>query len=229
MAKNKDSAPDKPQFYGRRKGHTLRPHRQQLMDELLPKLLVTSEGNNVPDATETWLEIGFGAGEHLAAQAETYPDIGFIGCEPYINGVATLLSVIERNSLTNIHIYNDDARDLLENLAPASISKVFVLFSDPWPKKRHNRRRFINPENLDALSRIMKDGAEFRFASDDMSFIRWGLDVFHKHPDFKWLVQGPEDWRNRYADAAPTRYEIKALKQGKNCVYLTYQRQARNT
>ncbi len=228
MAKNKDTNPDKPQFYGRRKGHPLRPHRQQLMNELLPKLLVTADGSNLCAASETWLEIGFGAGEHLAAQAETFPEVGFIGCEPYINGVAALLSVIEQKALKNIRLYNDDARTLLENLAPASIAKVFVLFSDPWPKKRHHRRRFINPDNLDALARVMKDGAEFRFASDDMSFVRWGLDVFHHHPDFKWRVQGPEDWRERYADAAPTRYETKALRQGKKCVYLTYQRRARD-
>jgi tRNA (guanine-N7-)-methyltransferase len=235
MANNKDTIPDEPQFYGRRKGHPIRPHRQQLMNDLLPTLLVSPEQSNSINATalfedtsEVWLEIGFGAGEHLSAQAENYSHIGFIGCEPYINGVAALLSVIEKKSLTNIRIYNDDARKLLERLAPASINKVFVLFSDPWPKKRHNRRRFINSKNLDALSRIMIDQAEFRFATDDISFVRWGLDAFYKHPDFKWLAQGPEDWRARYSDALPTRYEAKALKQGKKCVYLTYQRAVRN-
>ena len=228
MSRNKNSVPDKPQFYGRRKGHALRPHRQLLMAELLPLLEVSAEGKYELEAAEIWLEIGFGAGEHLAAQAESHPDIGFIGCEPYVNGIATLLSVIEQKKLNNIRLFNDDARLLLTNLEPASISKVFVLFSDPWPKKRHNRRRFINPENLAALAEIMTDQAELRFATDDMSYIRWALDVFYRHPVFTWRVQGPADWRHRYADTAPTRYETKALKQGKKCVYLTFQRRARS-
>ncbi len=198
------------------------------MDELLPELQVSAAGENLPDTSEIWLEIGFGAGEHLAAQADSHPDIGFIGCEPYINGVATLLSVIERKKLTNIRIFNDDARLLLAKLEAATIGRVFVLFSDPWPKKRHHRRRFITPENLTQLSRIMTDRAELRFATDDMSYIRWALEVFYQHPDFTWQVQGPADWRNRHADTAPTRYETKALKQGKKCVYLTFQRGARS-
>ncbi|MBT3991202.1 MAG: tRNA (guanosine(46)-N7)-methyltransferase TrmB [Rhodospirillaceae bacterium] len=234
MAKNKATIPEKPQFYGRRKGHPLRPHRQQLMNELLPKLVISPDSSEpldpltlFEDKSDIWLEIGFGAGEHLAAQAAANPAIGFIGCEPYINGVATLLSVIEREELSNIRLYSDDARMLLDQITPASISKVFVLFSDPWPKTRHHRRRFINPENLDALARIMKEGAEFRFATDDMSFLRWSLNEFYHHPDFNWLAEGPDNWRLRYADAAPTRYETKALKQGKKCVYLTFQRQVR--
>lgn len=234
MGLNKNSIPTKPQFYGRRKGHTLRPHRQHLMKELLPKLIVPSDTNTPTDtadlfdqASEVWMEIGFGAGEHLAAQAESHPEVGIIGCEPYINGVATLLSVIEKKSLKNIRIFNDNARLLLENLAADSIAKVFVLFSDPWPKKRHNRRRFINSETLNALARIMKDRAEFRFATDDMSYIRWALDAFYHHPDFKWQVAGPTDWRERYPDAAATRYETKALKQGKKGVYLKFQRVSR--
>ena len=197
------------------------------MDELLPKLLVSAAGEYSLDTPEIWLEIGFGAGEHLAAQAENHPDIGFIGCEPYINGIATLLSVIEQKKLSNIRLFNDDARLLLAKLKPATISKVFVLFSDPWPKKRHNRRRFINPENLNALAEIMTDRAELRFATDDMSYIRWALDVFYHHPDFTWQVQGPGDWRHRYTDSAPTRYETKALRQGKCCVYLTFIRRSR--
>ena len=227
MGKNKNSVPDNPQFYGRRKGHALRPHRQLLMNELLPEVQVSSEGNYALDASEIWLEIGFGAGEHLAAQAESHPDIGFIGCEPYVNGVATLLSVIEQKKLTNIRIFNDDARLLLTKLKQATISKVFVLFSDPWPKKRHNRRRFITPENLTTLSYIMTDQAELRFATDDMNYVRWALDVFYQHPDFNWQDQRPGDWSNRYADAVPTRYETKAVKQGKKSVYLTFRRRTR--
>ena len=221
----------KYQFYGRRKGYKLSPQRQKLLDTLLPELLIDLDQSIIiPPSSlfkrsgEIWLEIGFGAGEHLAAQAEKYPDVNFIGCEPYVNGVAGLLSEIKKNSITNIRLYNNDSRFLLEKLAPASINRVFVLFSDPWPKKRHNRRRFINYENLSELSRVMKKNAELRFSSDDMNFVRWTLDMFYQHPRFKWVVVGPDDWKNRYLDAVPTRYEEKAIKRGKRCVYLTFQR-----
>ena len=235
MIKGKSSFSNKHQFYGRRKGYSLSLLRKNLLNELLPKLLIDTESSGliIPSLyfkknNEIWLEIGFGAGEHLAAQAARYPDVGFIGCEPYVNGVAKLLSEIKKKSLNNIRLHNDDARLLLEKLTPASINKVFVLFSDPWPKKRHNRRRFINYENLNALSRVMKNFANLRFATDDMGFARWALSMFYQHPDFHWLVDGPEDWRNRYVDALSTRYEKKAIKRGQKCVYLTFQRCARN-
>jgi tRNA (guanine-N7-)-methyltransferase len=235
MIKDKSYLSGKHQFYGRRKGHSISEFRLNLMNELLPKLLIDLEksGLIIPSqlfnkSGDVWLEVGFGAGEHLVAQAERYPGIGFIGCEPYVNGVARVLSEIRQKSLNNILLYNNDARQLLEKLAPASISKIFVLFSDPWPKNRHNRRRFINYENLNALSRVMKDRAKLRFATDDMSFVRWALNVFHRHPDFDWLDDGPEDWRNRYDDAISTRYEEKAIKRGQQCIYLTFRRCPRN-
>ena len=150
MIKNRSYFPGKHQFYGRRKGYSISESRLKLINELLPKLLIDLEkpGLITPSllfnkGADVWLEVGFGAGEHLVAQAERYPDIGFIGCEPYINGVARVLSAIRQKSLNNIVLHNDDARQVLEKLAPASISKVFILFSDPWPKKRHHRRRVI--------------------------------------------------------------------------------------
>jgi tRNA (guanine-N7-)-methyltransferase len=235
MTKGISDLPVKHQFYGRRKGYSLSQFRMKLIKELLPKLLIDLDkpGLIIPSLLfnkndDIWLEVGFGAGEHLVAQAEKYPNIGFIGCDPYINGVARLLSETERKSLNNILLHNDDARRLLEKIVPASISKIFILFSDPWPKKRHNRRRFINYENLDSLSRVMKNNANLRFATDDMSFARWALNVFHHHPDFDWLVDGPEDWRDRYVDAIATRYEKKAIKRGQKCIYLTFQRCDRN-
>lgn len=173
------------------------------------------------------MEIGFGAGEHLAAQAAANPGFRFIGCEPFINGVGTLLDEIDQQKLTNIRIYDDDARPLLKALPDACLGRVFVLFSDPWPKKRHNRRRFIVPENLYQLSRLMKDGAELRFASDHMGYVRWALSYITAHGDFQWTAKSPSDWRTRSADAVQTRYEAKALGKGLPCVYLTFQRRSR--
>ena len=230
MMKDKSSSSNKYQFYGRRKGPPLSRLRNNLIDELLPEVLINLDASSLINPgllfnnNNVWLEIGFGAGEHLASQAENHPNTGFIGCDPYINGVARLLSEIKQKSLKNIRLYNDDARLLLEKLSPNSIDKVLVLFSDPWPKKRHNRRRFINFDNLNSLSRVMKDRAHIRFSTDNMNFARWSLDMFYRHPDFVWLVNGPEDWRNNYFDAVPTRYEKKAISSGQKCVYLTFQR-----
>lgn len=221
-------------FYGRRKGRSLRPGRQRLLDELLPRLVLDpAAGRLDPSALfpfpvrDLWLEVGFGGGEHLAQQARTHPDIGMIGCEPFINGVARLLSEIDRDGIENIRIHADDARDLIDNLPDDSVGRVFVLFADPWPKARHHRRRFIGPENLDRLARIMKDGAELRLASDQMPLVRWMLFHAAAHPGFEWTARGPQDWRRRPADWPPTRYETKALEKGIGCVYLTFRRRIR--
>jgi tRNA (guanine-N7-)-methyltransferase len=234
MIKNKGPLLNKYNFYGRRKGYSLSQFRTDLVNELLPELLVDLNNPGLISPAllfktnkEVWLEIGFGAGEHLADQAQRHPEIGFIGCEPYINGVARLLSEIKQKSLNNILLYNDDARLLLKKLAPNSINKVFILFADPWPKKRHHRRRFINRENLNALSRVMKSHANIRFATDDMGYVRWALNMFYHHPNFDWLVDGPDDWHNCYVDALQTRYEKKAIEQGQKCIYLTFQRGSR--
>ncbi len=173
---------------------------------------------------ETWLEIGFGGGEHLAAQARANPQTGFIGCEPFINGVAKLLAAIEDEGLGNIRIYDDDARDVLETLADASISRVFLLFPDPWHKKRHNKRRFVSPENLEQLARIMQPGAVLRIASDIPDYIRWSLHHIRNHPDFDWLAECATDWRIRPDDWPPTRYEAKAVREGRTPCYLSFTR-----
>lgn len=221
-------------FYGRRKGRPIRAGRQRLLEELFPRIKVDLGENPIDPATlfvppvrDVWLEIGFGGGEHLAEQARAHPDIGMIGCEPFINGVARLLSEIDNDGLDNIRIHADDARDLIDCLTDASIDRAFVLFADPWPKARHNRRRFIGPENLDRLARVMKDGAELRLASDQMPLIRWMLFHTTNHPDFEWVVRGPRDWRSRPDDWPPTRYEAKAIGKGIACVYLTFRRRAR--
>ncbi|NQU58293.1 MAG: tRNA (guanosine(46)-N7)-methyltransferase TrmB [Rhodospirillales bacterium] len=225
---------DKPDWHGRRHGKKLRPGHKALVENRLPALRVTAQ-NPDPDFAATmagvpaqlWLEIGFGGGEHLAAQARAHPDIGFIGAEPFINGVAKLLSAISDGALQNIRICDDDARPLLDAMAENSVDRAFVLFSDPWPKRRQNKRRFIVKENLDRLARVMKDGAELRFASDHMGFVSWSLQALIEHPCFSWNARRANDWRIPPEDWQPTRYEEKALARGERPAYLLFSRLAR--
>jgi tRNA (guanine-N7-)-methyltransferase len=176
---------------------------------------------------DIWLEVGFGSGEHLAAQALAHPRIGMIGCEPFANGVAGLLAKIDAEGIDNIRILDDDARLLFDVLPDACLGRVFALFSDPWPKKRHAKRRFFGAASLDVLARLMSDGAELRFASDDMGYVRWSLEQIVRHPDFAWPVRAPRDWREPPADWFSTRYEAKALRDGRPCVYLRFLRRHR--
>lgn len=223
-------------FYGRRRGRTLREGRRRLLESLLPRVRVSwpaGEGAFDPAALfrprpeDVWLEVGFGGGEHLAAQAKSHPRIGFIGAEPFVNGVASLLAHLAHDSLANVRVLDGDARPLLEALAPASIGRVFVLFSDPWPKTRHHRRRFVGPATLDDLARVMKDGAELRFASDHMGYVRWTLEHATRHPCFRWSARSKRDWTERPADGFETRYEAKAVRGGAACAYLTFVRRPR--
>ena len=242
MAHNKDDAdylPAEKRFYGRRKGKKIKPGRQGLIDTLLPRLSLglPNEGEAVdpftlfPDMATLpraiWLEIGFGGGEHLAHQALNNPDIGFIGAEPFLNGTAKLLASIRDNDLRNIRILGDDVRPLLKMLPEASLERVFLLFPDPWPKSRHAERRFISDKNLSALARLMVDDGEFRVASDHPVYQRWALRVAPRHPDFRWQVKGPEDWQHRWPDACQSRYEAKAVREGRTSFYLTFKRQPR--
>jgi tRNA (guanine-N7-)-methyltransferase len=173
--------------------------------------------------SEVWLEIGFGSGEHLAHQARMHPDVGFIGCEPFVNGVAALVATIAEDRLANIRIFDEDARLLLPHVSAGSIARVFLMFLDPWPKRRHHRRRFVQPDTLSELARIMSPGAELRFASDEPSYVRWALWHVLRHPGFAWTAQGPDDWRVRWADSIATRYETKGL-AGRKPAYLTFMR-----
>ena len=221
-------------FYGRRKGHRLSGRQQHLMDTLLPRLSVSV---NRPDAAplqpkslfpgtvvEIWLEIGFGKGEHLTWQAERHPERGLIGCEPYINGVAALLSAVDRRNLNNIRVFADDARLLLAGLADASIDRVFLLHPDPWPKWRHAKRRFVAADNLDELARVMADGSELRISTDEAGYAAWTLSQMLRRTDFKWLAETAEDWRTPPRDWPETRYEIKARQEGRPPVYLRFRR-----
>jgi tRNA (guanine-N7-)-methyltransferase len=214
----------------------LRPGQKRLIRELLPRVLLTippfaclKEGAEVPLARRpVWLEIGFGAGEHLVAQAERHREIDFIGCEVFENGIAKLLERIERQRLDNIRIFNQDARLLIETTPTASVDRVFILFPDPWPKRRHAKRRIISRETLDSLAAIMKDGAELRVATDDRNYVCWIIERLTDHPAFEWLARRPTDWRERPEDWPPTRYEKKALAAGRIPVFFRSRRCARN-
>lgn len=179
----------------------------------------------VANVTEIWLEIGFGAGEHLLAQARQHPGVGLIGCEPYTNGVAGLLPAIAEDGIETIRIFPDDARRLLPRLAAASLSRIFVLFPDPWPKMRHHERRLISPPTIAQLARVLRSGGELRLASDHAGYIRWMLEHLTREPaPFRWLARRPDEWRTRPAGAPPTRYEEKAFARGAACAYLRFVR-----
>jgi tRNA (guanine-N7-)-methyltransferase len=201
------------------------------MDELLPRLAIRLETGPLdpialfdPAPADLWLEIGFGAGEHLAAQAEAHPEVGFIGGEMFLNGVAALLALVETKGLANIRIFPDDARRLLDALPDSCLGRVFLLFPDPWPKTRHADRRFVQGPNLDRLARTMKPGAELRIASDDSDHVTWTLCHVLAHKEFQWTARRADDWRVRPADWPPTRYEAKAAAENRPATYLAFRR-----
>ena len=172
---------------------------------------------------ELWLEVGFGGGEHLVHQAAANPDVGLIGCEPYINGVAMLLAKIRDAGVDNLRVHPGDARDLFDVLPEASLSRVFLLYPDPWPKKRHHRRRFVTQEHLEPLARVMTPGAILRVATDIPDYVRQTLQEVPK-AGFDWLAERPRDWRAPWGDWLSTRYEQKALREGRVPHYLTFRK-----
>ncbi len=222
-------------FYGRFKGKGLRDSQQVYLDEDLATLSPGPVDWDVnPDRTpldlqglfgtkDIWLEIGFGGGEHMVHMAALNPQIGLIGCEPYINGVAMLLGKIRNAGVTNVAVHPGDARDLFDVLPPESISKVFLNYPDPWPKKRHHRRRFVTPEHLLPLHGVMKPGAELRVATDIKDYVRQTLEEVPK-AGFVWTAEAADDWRRPWGDWISTRYEQKALREGRTPHYLTFRR-----
>lgn len=207
-------------FFGRRKGKNLSSRKQGLMDTLLPRISVRlPQGDDLLNPhtlfdtpkRALWLEIGFGKGEHLAWQARANPDVGLLGCEPYLNGIAGLLTHIEEGGIENIRVYGDDARHVIWKLPTASVERVFLLHPDPWPKARHARRRFVGPKNLDDIARILVDGGEFRVGTDHPIYREWTVLQMSERTDFAWLNPDPEQWHERPGDWPETRYEAKAL------------------
>lgn len=235
-AENNGPAPPQRLVYGRRKGRPLRAGRQALLDERLPAIEITlPDGPARLDVAglftgcdEIWLEIGFGAGEHLLWQAAANPAVGFIGCEPFLGGVARLVSAAEPGTLDRLRLYRDDARLLLAALPDASIARAFVLFPDPWPKTRHHKRRIIARDTLAQLARVLTDRAEFRAATDIDGYKAWILEHVAASAAFDWTARRPGDWRDRPDDWPETRYETKALAAGRAPAYFRFRRRPRS-
>ncbi len=219
-------------LYGRRKGKPLSPHRAGLMATLFRDRAIAIDAPPPADLAalfpnrpaHVFLEIGFGGGEHLIAAASADRQAGFIGVEPYLNGMATAVAAIDAEGLANIRLFDGDAARLLDWLPAASLAAVDLLYPDPWPKKRHWKRRFVSAENLDRLARVLKQDGRFRFASDIPSYVEWTLAHTLRHPAFAWTAERADDWRLPFPGWSGTRYEAKALRQGRTPTYLTYAR-----
>lgn len=219
-------------FYGRRKGKPLSPRREALMDRELPRLGLDL-GKPAParladlfqsPVDEVCLEVGFGGGEHLLHRARTSPHIGFIGIEPFVGSMAKAVTSVVEEGLENIRLYDDDAVKVLDWLQPASLDMAYQLYPDPWPKKRHWKRRFINAQNLSRYARVIRPGCEFRFASDIDTYIDWTLRLCRDHPAFEWSARTAADWKTPWQGWPGTRYEQKAIREGRVGRYLTFLR-----
>ncbi|GGH34066.1 tRNA (guanine-N(7)-)-methyltransferase [Alsobacter metallidurans] len=218
-------------FYGRRKGKKLRAGQADLFETLLPRLRVHPKTDlGQPErlfgrpVREVWLEIGFGGGEHLLSRARKNQDVGFIGCEPFVNGMAKLLAAIEAEKLDNVRLFDGDALQVIEALPDASIARVVLLYPDPWPKRRHHKRRFVSDAMLARLARILRPGGSFWFASDIDHYVGWVLARVLRSPDFAWEAERAADWREPYPGWPSTRYEAKALREGRTPSYLRIRR-----
>lgn len=218
--------------FGRRRGRKLSPRQHDLMQTLLPKLQIDltqqAPGNAnslfYAPVNRVWLEIGFGGAEHLLWQAAAHPDVGIIGAEPFEEGVVKALHGVDTQSLGNVRLHADDARPLLDWLPEGCLDRAFVLFPDPWPKKRHAKRRLVSPPVLAALARAMKPGGELRLGTDIASYAREMLLAIRAEGSFVWTAAVPADWRQRPADWPQTRYEQKALREGRLSNYLRFKR-----
>ncbi|MBR0850440.1 tRNA (guanosine(46)-N7)-methyltransferase TrmB [Bradyrhizobium diazoefficiens] len=219
-------------FFGRRKGHKLRQHQAGLIDQLLPHLALDIDREAPANACEIFdpaaedlrLEIGFGGGEHLAAEAQGFPATGFIGCEPYVNGMAKILAQIEAGNIGNIRLFAGDAAELLAWLPKASLSRIDLIHPDPWPKRRHWKRRFVQDRTIAAMARVLKAGGEFRFVCDIDDYCAWTLSHLARSPDFQWLAQRADDFRLPWDGYTMTRYGRKAAREGRKAAYLRFRR-----
>lgn len=236
---NRDASSDeagaiRPQgsFFGRRKGHRLRPHQADLIEHLLPRLSLAIAGPRPPDLAALFdapidavrLEIGFGGGEHLVAEARAFPDTGFIGCEPYVNGMAKVLALIEAHNVGNIRLLAGDAAELLAWLPEHSLARIDLIHPDPWPKRRHWKRRFVQDTMIAAMARALKTDGEFRFVSDIADYCAWTLWHFMRAPHFVWTAERASDWREPWRDYTMTRYGRKAEREGRAAAYLVFRK-----
>ncbi len=219
-------------FYGRRKGKPLRLGQAALIEGLLPELAVDVTAPSVDPrglfpgpVADVWVESGFGGGEHLIALAQAHPDIGLIGAEPFVNGMAKALARIQALDLDDrIRLHHADSVALLDWLPDASIDRFWLLYPDPWPKKRHWKRRFVGPDNLDRIARVLRPGGEFRFASDWSPYVDWTLKRVLEHPAFEWTAEVSDDWKKPWSGWPGTRYEEKAFREGRVPAYLIFRR-----
>jgi len=222
-------------FFGRCKGHKLRQHQAELIEHLLPRLtldIAKQAPANIRDifnspteeARETRLEIGFGGGEHLVGEAIAYPTTGFIGCEPYVNGMAKILAQVETHDIGNIRLFAGDAAELLAWLPQTSLSRIDLIHPDPWPKRRHWKRRFVQDRTIAAMARVLKAGGEFRFVCDIDDYCAWTLSHLTRSPDFVWIAERADDWRLPWAGYTMTRYGRKAEREGRRATYLRFRR-----
>jgi tRNA (guanine-N7-)-methyltransferase len=229
-----DSVGRQGSFFGRRKGHKLRAHQADLIAHLLPHLALDIHQSPPPSlanlfdppAAATRLEIGFGGGEHLIAEAEKFPGTGFIGCEPYVNGMAKILAQIEAHNIGNIRLFAGDAADLLAWLPPQSLVRIDLIHPDPWPKRRHWKRRFVQDATVKAMARVLRPGGEFRFVHDIDDYTAWTLAHLLRAPDFRWLAERADDWRLPWEGYTMTRYGRKAEREGRVANYLRFERTA---
>lgn len=229
--------PDAPwrNFHGRIRGKTMNDAQKDYLDEDLAHLSpgpvdwdVNPERTPIDPAAlfggrPVWLEVGFGGGEHLVHQAQRYPEVGIIGCEPFLNGVAMLLGKIRKSGVSNLRVHPGDVRNLFDVLPDGCLDKAFLLYPDPWPKKRHHKRRFVTPEHLEPLARVLRPGAEFRVATDIPDYVRQTM-IEVPRAGFEWLAEAPDDWRTPWGDWISTRYEQKALREGRVPHYMTFRR-----
>jgi tRNA (guanine-N7-)-methyltransferase len=219
-------------FFGRRKGHKLRVHQADLIEHLLPRLSLDIGRASPPDLPELFdrpvddvrLEIGFGGGEHLIAEARAFPNTGFIGCEPYVNGMAKILAQIEAHDIANIRLFAGDAAELLAWAPPRSLARIDLIHPDPWPKRRHWKRRFVQDATVAAMARVLKPHGEFRFISDIADYCAWTLAHLSRSADFAWTAERASDWRLPWADYTMTRYGLKAEREGRHAAYLRFRR-----
>jgi tRNA (guanine-N7-)-methyltransferase len=208
--------------YGRKKARKLRQQSQSAYEKVLPHVLI-KPGESFTEYTEVWLEIGFGGGEHLLAQLEENPSIHMVGCEPFMNGVAKLVAHLQKADYSRVKIWQDDVRLLLKDIPDSYFSRTFILFPDPWPKKRHQHRRLITADFINALLPKLKPHALLHIASDDLSYVEQIQVVLSTHPSLS-LTSGPEIWTDRPEGWPPTRYEQKALNAGKKCAYMVFEK-----
>lgn len=219
-------------FFGRRKGHKLRNHQADLIEHLLPRLTLDLDIADASDPSalfdvpvnEIRLEIGFGGGEHLVAEALAFPHTGFIGCEPYVNGMAKILSLIEAHNVTNIRLFAGDAAELLAWAQPSSFARIDLIHPDPWPKRRHWKRRFVQDATITQMSRVLDATGEFRFVSDIDDYCSWTLMHMHRSADFAWTAERADDWRKPWPLYTMTRYGRKAEREGRKAAYLIFKR-----